>query len=592
MTIPFTIGKTSVFIFPKKKEATYLYTNKEYLSRIRSLIKERNENHVIDFISSLLTYKSITFNYTDRRDDYIAFFNREADIAINVCNDTDIMINSENTVFVGEGVVVSKERFNSHYFICTQCTGITKNILMQRISGEHNKYCERCITSLVTEEVLHVCRHRPGYHRQDNCEECTHLRVRDESNVVKAYNTDVLKCFSKGNQFRRTELDLMNGRETNKTEITPLYLGVELEAVVKDMDKFKRNGSSSLVLNHYHNTAKGVYDSVKHFAILKADSSVRDGFEIVSLPCTLSYHKGIKKYKKGKYVYDGGAWKAFFEKHAKSLKAFQTDCCGLHVHVSRNWFTFLEQAKFIAFYNDPVNYGFLSEIAGRELSESQHYFHAKKHLKNFRSIFDVEEKLFKRELKMGEKGSLIERRVPNTDAVGNVLKTLREKFDDDHHSATPISNKNKGKTIEVRIFKGNVSKFGFFKVLEFVDASAHFVKDTSITKLNFKDFLQWFDGSSVKEFKTTFTRKKLEYDIRLDKNIVMPEQAIRKEILETRIENNKRKTYPTLARWLVIHKYIPNIDKEFDIKKIKGENLQKLKDKSPDKLDKSLQESA
>ena len=95
----------------------------------------------------------------------------------------------------------------------------------------------------------------------------------------------------------------------------PLYMGVELE-----IDKG----------GDYESSADKLLD-IANFQIenmyCKRDGSIEYGFEMVSHPMTLDYHKNEMP------------WKKMFEKAvAMNYRSHQTSTCGLHVHVNRSAF--------------------------------------------------------------------------------------------------------------------------------------------------------------------------------------------------------------------------------------------------------------
>ena len=56
------------------------------------------------------------------------------------------------------------------------------------------------------------------------------------------------------------------------------------------------------------------------------------------------------------------------------------------------------------------------------------------------------------------------------------------------------------KTLEIRIFQSNLKQNSFFRNLEFVDSVNHFIKETSINKLDFKDYLSWLIKDTKKSY--------------------------------------------------------------------------------------------
>jgi len=189
------------------------------------------------------------------------------------------------------------------------------------------------------------------------------------------------------------------------------------------------------------------------FAILKGDGSLANGFEIVTAPSTLNAHK---KY-----------WKPFFDsgdEAINNLKSWNTDTTGLHIHISKSALSQIHIGKILVFINDEKNEEFITHIAGRSSNQW-----AKKSPKK----------------------------------ISDGTRT-----DTDKYEAVNTSHRY---SIELRIFRGNLSNIGFFRVLEFIDALVNFVKATTPRKLSHTDFIKWCESpqnrSSYPYFYGWLTRK-------------------------------------------------------------------------------------
>ncbi len=175
-------------------------------------------------------------------------------------------------------------------------------------------------------------------------------------------------------------------------------------------------------------------------AIVKHDGSLDDGFEIVSAPMTLAYHYAGANGK--------SPWDAFFDGPAKHLRSWITDTCGIHVHISRNVLTPMHLGKMIVFVNAEHNREFIQRIAGR-------------HMNNW----------------CEPQGSA---------KVQDVLKgSTQGKY--------TALNLERSSTVELRIFRGNTKKAGFFRCLDFAAAMTEFTRNASITALKASDFISWMD---------------------------------------------------------------------------------------------------
>ena len=202
-----------------------------------------------------------------------------------------------------------------------------------------------------------------------------------------------------------------------------------------ELEVEKRSNANETTAERIHRSF--TYDDIGQFALLKSDGSLSNGFEIVTAPGTLNAHK---KY-----------WDKFFKSEAiKEVKSWNTDTTGMHIHISRTAITNLEQGKILLFINAKKNEEFVNHIAGRSSDQW-----AKKSDKKI------------------------------TDCLQS----------SDKYEAVNTSHRN---TIELRIFKGNLARLGFYRVLEFVDALVSWSKNTSIAKLSYLDFLKYMEKPEIR----------------------------------------------------------------------------------------------
>ncbi len=190
--------------------------------------------------------------------------------------------------------------------------------------------------------------------------------------------------------------------------------------------------------------AEKVGRTMENFALCKHDGSLQNGFEIVSAPATIS------ALKEG--------WTKFCEaNYSDQLSSWHTATCGMHIHVDRTSLTPLEIGKLLVFVNGKANSKFMEAIAGRNSTQ----WSAKKY-----------------------KG----------------IKDALQRSDKYEALAT-----HKPKTIEFRIFRGNIAKQGIMRNIEFVDAICNFVrtvgmdKDTdTVNRLSYTNFVSYMNTSENK----------------------------------------------------------------------------------------------
>ena len=152
----------------------------------------------------------------------------------------------------------------------------------------------------------------------------------DDGGLIKDYGTDALKYLT----FKSLPTD------TEKSNGNKLYLGVELEVVVRSSyDKY--------------DVAEKMDNDLYDFIIMCNDGSIDgDGFEIISAPATHNYHLT--------------AWDKFFNNGAKYVRGWKEKSCGMHVHLSRNAFeNKYHLMKFVTFINHRRNEDFITNVAGR-----------------------------------------------------------------------------------------------------------------------------------------------------------------------------------------------------------------------------------
>lgn len=189
----------------------------------------------------------------------------------------------------------------------------------------------------------------------------------------------------------------------------PHYYGVELEVEANGGNVLK---SAAITNRSIPETKNGP------FAYLKKDGSVSDGFEIVTVPASLDYHRE--------------AWPDIIKKTHGKIKSWNTLTCGLHVHASRAPLTEEQIAKIVCFVNASFNRQFIFVIAGRRCDDYAKFFHKD---------------------------------------MGNALTPI-EKYE--------AVNLLHNATIEFRVFRGTVKIESLFKAIEFCDALIQFTKDASL----------------------------------------------------------------------------------------------------------------
>ena len=209
-----------------------------------------------------------------------------------------------------------------------------------------------------------------------------------------------------------------------------------------------------------HEVAEETQNALGEHIYLKRDGSLSDGFEIVSHPHTLASHQSDIK------------WSWLAELRAKGFRSWNTDSCGIHVHVSRS-----------AFGN-----GESTNRRRRTLTAQAH------ELRFMKLVYDNQrqaERLAGRSsgrwASFSDKGQLVQ-------------KVKYGHQNNDRYSAINTAN---SETLEVRIFKGSLKKERVLSALEFVTACVEYTRDLKVTSTN--KALSWakFVGY-VSENQTTY----------------------------------------------------------------------------------------
>jgi hypothetical protein len=87
------------------------------------------------------------------------------------------------------------------------------------------------------------------------------------------------------------------------------------------------------------------------FVTVKEDSSLTNGFEIVTAPADLTTH--AERFAR------------LLHSRIDGLRAWSTETAGMHVHYSRSGISPFTTGKLLVFMNDPRNNAFVARIAGR-----------------------------------------------------------------------------------------------------------------------------------------------------------------------------------------------------------------------------------
>ncbi|MFR2887944.1 MAG: amidoligase family protein [Clostridium butyricum] len=232
-----------------------------------------------------------------------------------------------------------------------------------------------------------------------------------------------------------------------------LFIGVELEVsfpAVSCMMSFAN-------VKHIESAKQVLKYLGKKNCYIVADNSMNDGFEIVTHPCDLTYHKQLK-YKK-----------VFNILSEKGYVSNSDTECGLHVHVNRNFFTSNKEQQILGIskaiylidkYWDKIM------ILGRRKDD---YYCKRIRFSNF---LDTQEN--------------------NHESI-SVVKCMYAYTQNLKLPKYTMVNFQHGDTFEFRLFCGTLDYNIYMATLEFVRNICYYCKDNSIETIYSADFYDIID---------------------------------------------------------------------------------------------------
>ena len=243
--------------------------------------------------------------------------------------------------------------------------------------------------------------------------------------------------------------------KTDKEAKKPLYFGFELEV---------EQGIGCSIYNN-NEEAKNIYDLIGDLVFYERDGSLNNGFEIISHPQTFKYiMKNRNKYKTmlqhlidNKYI------------------SHNSNNCGLHIHLTRDYFTTNEIDKLQLLIEKFKNE--LTIFSRRTPQQISHWssFISDKH---------------------------------NTDTEPIDIKYIKKYKDNyNRYYALNLTNSN---TIEFRLLRGTLKYNTFIASFELLNNMVKIVKNTSVKNidtLKFEDIVNY--GKNNKHLKTYCIEKNL-----------------------------------------------------------------------------------
>ena len=212
------------------------------------------------------------------------------------------------------------------------------------------------------------------------------------------------------------------------------HLGIELE--IESMGESRSAG------------AQMVQDALGSRVYIKSDGSLNDGFEMVSHPHTL------KEYE------TNFNWSILKTLREYGYRSWNTDTCGLHVHVGR------------------VAFGHIS--SHRDIQKAQAH-----ELRFMKLIYDNQRQV---ERLAGRANS----HYASFQDKGHLVSKVKNGFQ--RNGRYSVVNTENDNTIEVRIFKGSLRKERVLSAIEFVVAAVEYTRDLKVA--GSKNTLSWLHFTS------------------------------------------------------------------------------------------------
>ena len=322
--------------------------------------------------------------------------------------DCSVMIDLDNDTYALDSA--EDAHCDSHIFLCSYCDRMHPDVDAHE---EYSSYCEPCGSLMFTCDRCNDAEHQNDMYRVSNdcwCYSCwdNYSRHCDRcDNDYNPYSTSNGRCCTGGHHvedYGYKPYPQFHWVENDPDADRHVFMGFELEV--------ESNGEDYDGPEYVH----GILGDLAYF---KEDGSLDDGFEIVTHPMTLAYAHSMR-------------WDWTQGLLDKGYRSWDTESCGLHVHVDRRAFTGrLHQYSFtlLLMRNKALSY----LVAGRQ--------------GNSYASFD---RSVRREIPKHLKGQ--DNCVQRYSAV-NVLPTA---------------------TLEVRMFKGSLKKERILAALEYVHSAVEY----------------------------------------------------------------------------------------------------------------------
>jgi hypothetical protein len=371
------------------------------------------------------------------------------------CTHCNKMERSENMVNVRETIhgaahSVCKTCYHKFYIKCQRCNGVYAAGIYQTIelgNGVH-VMCPACVLRIKECAECGMKDFQENLHQVDADRFICHMCM-EEQLPIKDYNYKPMPYF----QLDKTQ--------EGAASLGGEYMGLEWE--IENCGEYNNEMGVKRLVEIFG----------KRYIYCKKDSSISHGFEVVTHP--FSYPNFVARRKD---------WVAAMNTMTelgyrnKSANPDWKKTVGIHVHINKKAFTTTHLYKFMKFFYNPENRGFLIDISQR----GKENYYAKFHPDAMKNLC----------LSSKRRQNICKVQDPNDQHVGEVDKNVAVNL-----KPTP--------TVEVRIFASTLDPRDFFKNIEFTRAVFWFSKDIPISEVTVPKFLAYCMGREAKTYKNLYT---------------------------------------------------------------------------------------
>lgn len=356
------------------------------------------------------------------------------------------IINDSDYVNVNNNVLC-RECYNNKYTTCTNCNDIIR--IDDAQENDDDYYCQECYENNFS-QCYHCNQEYPNddlrfYRSCPYCEDCfndTFIACWDCGETITHENA---YCSETNDHYYCRDCypneDDADGVYSYSYKPEFIYYRGKNEIGNTDKNKNLYYGIELEVENKSNTNIEDVVSNLPEFVYCKNDGSLNNGFEIVSHPCTYQWLRE-----------NAHKWLEILNIRKDGFRSYNTDTCGIHIHLSKNYFSSLHLWKFLTLFYIPKNAKFILKVSQR----ISHRFNAWCALRP-----DEHTICYKAKNKQGN----------------------YERFE-----AVNLQNAH---TMEIRIFRGTLNARSFWKNIEFLQAIIDFTKDTPCNEIDEPHFLTY-----------------------------------------------------------------------------------------------------